>query len=213
MPELDFEVIGVEAEPFAAVPTMTLRLRVSESTGTPIQAIALRAQIRIEPQLRRYDADEESRLTDLFGESSQWGESLKPFLWLHVSQTIGAFSGSTDVSVPLVCTYDFEVAGTKYLHGLGNGEIPILLLFNGTIFRTVDGGLMVEPVPWHLEARYRLPVSVWRDVMDTYFPGADGCASNARRSTRLGKFKSECALPTWDLAIERLLKAHGEDAR
>jgi hypothetical protein len=211
VPELSFEVAGIDVEQFAAVPTLMLRLRITEHSDTPIQAIALRAQIRIEPQLRRYDAEEGVRLGDLFGESSQWGDSLKPFLWMHISQTIGAFQGTTEVSLPMVCTYDFEVTGTKYLHALGDGEIPLVLLFNGTIFRTVEGGLMVEPVPWHLEARYRLPVARWRELMDTHFPGSSWLRIERDTFDALSAYKSRCALPTWELAIERLLKLADED--
>ncbi len=45
------------------------------------------------------------------------------------------FDATTEVDLPITCTYDFEVAAAKYLHGLDGGEIPILLLFSGTIFR------------------------------------------------------------------------------
>ena len=33
-------------------------------------------------------------------------------------------------------------------------------------------GFTVELVPWHLESRFRLPVSVWRELMDAYFPNS-----------------------------------------
>ena len=32
-------------------------------------------------------------------------------------------------------------------------------------------GFAAELVPWHLECEYRLPVTLWREVMDRYFPG------------------------------------------
>ena len=75
----------------APAPSRTPRCRRSCSgcgsprpTGAPVHAVALRCQIRIEPQRRRYDADEEARLVELFGETPQWGDSLRPFLWTHV---------------------------------------------------------------------------------------------------------------------------------
>ena len=139
MPDLAFEVLGGAAERYAAVPTLGLQLRIEEKTGVRVQAIALRVQIRIEPQRRRYGPEEEERLYELFGETRQWGESLRPFLWTQVATTVGSFSGSTEVSLHVPCTYDFEVAGAKYLHGLESGEIPLLLLFNGTVFRGGPG--------------------------------------------------------------------------
>ncbi len=212
MPDLAFEVLDGAAERYAAVPTLGLQLRIEEKTGVRVQAIALRVQIRIEPQRRRYGPEEEERLYELFGETRQWGESLRPFLWTQVATTVGSFSGSTEVSLPVPCTYDFEVAGAKYLHGLESGEIPLLLLFNGTVFGAGPAGMQVEPIPWHLEASYRLPVQVWREVLDLYFP--DSGWLRLRRDTldALQRYKIGQALPTWEQAFESLLKAAGEEA-
>ena len=128
-----FEVLGARAEPYAAVPTIMFRLRITEADGRPVHAVALRCQIRIEPQRRvATTRDEEERLVELFGEPPQWGDSLRPFLWTHVATTVTGFTGSTEIDLPVTCTYDFEVAGTKYLHALDDGEIPLVLLFSGT---------------------------------------------------------------------------------
>ena len=81
MTSLAFQVVGARPEPHAAVPTIMMRLRVSEATGTEVHALALRCQIRIEPQRRRYGADEEERLYELFGDTPRWGDTLRPFLW------------------------------------------------------------------------------------------------------------------------------------
>jgi Family of unknown function (DUF6084) len=170
--ELSFDVLEARAEPYAAVPTLAFRLRVGAAPDVAIHAIGLRCQIRIEPQRRRYSPAEESRLLELFGETPQWGESLRPFLWTNVSATITGFTGVTEADLPVPCTYDFEVAAAKYLHGLGDGEIPLNLLFSGTVFSRGGAGFTAEPVPWHAEAGYRLPVVVWRDRMDHYFPNS-----------------------------------------
>ena len=45
-----FSVVDIFAEPYAAAPQLTARLRIEESTGETIHAIALRCQVRIEPQ-------------------------------------------------------------------------------------------------------------------------------------------------------------------
>ncbi len=134
MNNLAFEVLEARAEAHAVVPTIMLRARVTETGGRTVHALVLRGQIRIEPQRRRYQAGEEERLYDLFGETARWGESLRPFLWTHVATTLPAFSGSAEFDLPVECTYDLEVAATKYLHALQGGEIPLLLLFSGTVF-------------------------------------------------------------------------------
>lgn len=213
MPDLAFEVTGAAAERYAAVPTLSLQLRIEEKTGVRVQAIALRVQIRIEPQLRRYNPEEEERLYEVFGEARQWGESLRPFLWTQVATTVGSFSGSTEVSLPVQCTYDFEVAGAKYLYGVESGEIPLVLLFNGTAFGSGPAGMQVEPIAWHLEARYRLPISVWRDVLEQYYPNSGWLRLRRDTIDALQHYKVRQALPTWEQAFESLLKAAGEEPR
>jgi hypothetical protein len=211
MPELAFRVLDAVAEPFAAVPTLALRLQVTAATETPIHAIGLRAQVRIEPQRRRYQPAEEIRLLELFGATPQWGDSLRPFLWTHVAAMIGSFTGGTEANLPLPCTYDFEVAAAKYLHSLEGGEIPLNLLFSGTVFTRGEAGFTAEPVPWHAEADYRLPVAVWRTLMDQYFPNSGWLRLHCDTIDALQRFKVSRALPTWEQTIERLLKEAGEE--
>lgn len=211
MTKIGFEALDARAEPHAAVPTIMLRMRISEVSGETVHAIALRCQIRIEPQRRHYTPDEETRLYELFGEPQRWGDSLHPFLWTHVATTVTSFTGSTEIDLPIECTYDFEVAATKYLHGLDHGEIPLVLLFAGTVFAKGESGFSVQPVPWHLEAPFRLPVAVWRDAMDLYFPNSGWMRVSRDTLDALQRFKSQRALPTWDLAFEQLLKQAGEE--
>jgi hypothetical protein len=209
--DLDITVLDAKVEPYAAVPTLMLRLGITETSGATIHTMALRGQLRIEPQRRRYSTAEEERLLELFGETPQWGNSLKPFLWMNLATTVPGFTGSTEVDLPLTCTYDFEVAAAKYLHALGEGEIPLLLLFSGTVFSRGEQGVVVEPVAWHCEASYRLPVSVWRDVMDRYFPNSGWLRLDRETIDDLQRFKARRALPTWEQAIEALLKEAGEE--
>jgi len=202
---LGFEVLDAWPEPHAAVPTIMMRLRVSETSGGSVHALALRCQIRIEPQRRRYQAEEEERLYELFGDTPRWGDSLRPFLWTHVSTTIAGFDGWTEFELPVECTYDFDVAGAKYLHSLAAGEIPLLLLFSGSVFTRGESGFSIEPLSWSLEASYRMPVAVWRDMMDSYYPNCVWL--NLRRDVfeRLYQYKMQRGIPTWEQALEEML--------
>jgi hypothetical protein len=211
MTTLAFDVVAARAEAHAAVPTIMMRVRVTEAEGGTVHALALRCQIRIEPQRRRYQPDEEDRLYEMFGETPRWGDSLRPFLWTHVSTTVAGFTGSTEFDLPVPCTYDFEVAAAKYLHALSGGDIPLILLFSGTVFTRGERGFAAEPVSWSLEATYRLPVAVWRGVMDLYFPNSGWLRVNRDVLDRLQRFKVSRALPTWDQAFELLLKQAEED--
>jgi Family of unknown function (DUF6084) len=211
MTDLGFTVLGARAEPYAAAPTLVFRLRLTESTGERIHAIALRCQIQIEPRQRHYTGSEEERLLELFGEPRRWGETLKTVLWTHASIMVPGFTGSLEIDLPVACTYDFEVTAAKYFHALDGGEIPLLLLFNGTVFTRGQTGFSVEPVPWEKEAAYRLPVRVWRELMDQYFPGGAWIRLRRESFDALHLFKARRALPTWDDAVESLLReAEGE---
>lgn len=205
MGDLIFECVGAEAERHAAVPTILLKLRITEPSGAAIHAIALHTQLRIETQRRHYAPAESDRLLELFGELSRWGDTLKPLHFTNLSTIVPAFTGSTTIDLPVPCTYDFEVTAAKYLQALDDGEIPLLLLFNGSIFARADNGFSVVPVPWHLEASYRLPVRVWRDVMDRYFPQSAWIRMRRETFDALQHYKARQALPTWDAALEALL--------
>jgi hypothetical protein len=208
---LAFEVLDARAEPHAAVPTIMLRLRMDEADGFSIHALALRAQIRIEPQRRKYSLEEEERLYELFGETPQWGDSLRPFLWTNVSTTLAAFHGTCEFDLAVECTYDFEIAGAKYLHALGEGDIPLILLFSGTAFTKGEAGFAAEPLSWSAEAQYKLPVSVWRNMMDLYFPNSGWMRVHRDTLSALQRYRAVRGLPTWDQAFSQLLKEAGED--
>jgi hypothetical protein len=205
MAELSFTVVDVVPEPYAAAPNLLARIRVAETTGERVHALALRAQIRIEPQRRRYDDTEERALLDLFGDRSRFAETLRPFAWLHASTVAQGFTESTEIELPLPCTYDFEVSGTTYLHALRDGEIPLLFLFSGTVFTRGTTGFSVAQVPWDLEARYRLPVAVWRDLMETWFPGTEWVRMRRETVEALAHYRHVRGLTSWDDAVTTLL--------
>jgi Family of unknown function (DUF6084) len=208
---VEFEVFDAIVEPYAAQPTLLLRLRITETAGIPVHALALRCQLKIEPQRRRYDEAEETRLYELFGEPPQWGESLRPFLWAQLAAMVPGFEGSTDFDLAVPCTYDFEVAAAKYLHALGDGVVPIVLLFSGTVFSKAQGGFAAVPLSWTSEASFLLPVATWRAVMDRYFPDSGWVRVSCDTLDRLQAFKARHALPGWDETFERLLKEAGVD--
>ncbi|HEY0808459.1 MAG TPA: DUF6084 family protein, partial [Pseudonocardiaceae bacterium] len=78
MTELVFDCVGARAERYAVAPTLSLTLRIAETDGVAVDAIALRVQIRVLPHLRRYSDDESGRLVEVFGEPSRWADTLKP---------------------------------------------------------------------------------------------------------------------------------------
>ena len=212
MADLTFDCIAAEADRYAVMPSIALTLRISETSGQRIDAIALRCQIRIEPSRRRYSAGEEERLKDLFGETSQWADTLKPMQFTTISAMVSRFTGSTEIQLPLAFSYDLEIGSGRYFASLEGGEIPLLLLFSGTIFSGVDGRFQVQQVPWSKEATYRLPVSVWREAVDVHFPDAGWITMSRHTLDELQRFKTRRALPTWDATVSALLAEAADDA-
>ena len=209
MPDLDFQVESVEAVPFAVAPLLNFKLRVDNSNLDEwIQTVALRCQIQIEPTRRHYNGEEQEKMLDLFGEPERWGQTLKTMLWTHASTVVSPFQNTTTVDLPVNCTFDFNVAGTKYFAGLEDGEIPLLLLFSGTVFyEAEDGAIQVAQISWSKEAQFRLPVSVWREMMEHYYPNSAWLILRRDAFERLQKYKMQRGIPTFEQALEKLLLA------
>ncbi|MDQ3585546.1 MAG: DUF6084 family protein [Acidobacteriota bacterium] len=207
MPDLNFQVEGAQALTYAAAPLLIFKLRITNADADePIQTIALRCQIQIEPTRRRYDAQEQERLLDLFGEPERWGQTLRTMLWTHASVVVSPFVGSTLVDLPVPCTFDFNVAAAKYFAGLEDGEAPLCLLFSGTVFYETDEGvLQVAQISWDKEAKYRLPVPVWKEMMDHYYPNSAWLCLRRDVFDRLAQFKMKQGIPTWEQTLERVL--------
>ncbi len=213
MSDLRFQVIGARVEPYAVVPTLMLRIGIRDATGARIHAVGLKVQVQIESQRRHYDAAEEARLYELFGEPARWGDTLRTILWTHVGAMVPAFEGAIEIDLPLQCSYDFEVASAKYFHALDEGDIPLLLQFSGSVFAQTDNGIAFDQIAWNQEANFRLPVRLWRDVMNAYYP--DSAWLRLRRDTfdALHRFKGHAVITTWDETIDVLLQRAGADER
>lgn len=209
MPELNFKIEDAEPTKFSASPLIALKLHVSNSDPSEnIHSIALRAQIQLEVTRRRYSADEQQKLRDLFGEPERWSLTLRNLLWTHVNLNVPPFRGETLVDLPVPCTFDFNVGATKYFHGLADGEVPLCVMFSGTVFYTrADEALQVAPISWDKEARFSLPVKVWREMMDSFYPNTAWVHLRRDVFEKLYDYKVRNGIPTWEQALERMLQA------
>src|SRR5712691_3740923 len=158
MAELAFDCLGAHADRYAVAPSMAFTLRISDTSGQRVEAIALRCQIRIEPSRRRYSAAE--------------AERLRPLQFTNVAIMVPRFTGSIELDLPVMLSYDLEIGSTRYFAGLDDGEVPLLLLFSGTVFGMTDGRLQAQQVPWSKETAYRLPIRIWREAVDAHFPNS-----------------------------------------
>jgi hypothetical protein len=209
MPDLSFQIEKAEPQRFTVAPTLLFKLRITNAVANEtIHSVALRSQIQLEVTRRQYSAGDQKQLRDLFGEADRWNQTLKSMLWTHASVVAPAFQDTAVVDLPVPCTFDFNVAATKYFHGLADGDVPLAFLFSGTVFYADgDGALQVFPIPWDKEARFRLPVKSWREMMDIYYPNSAWLCLRRDVFERLYQYKVEHGIPTWERALERMLPA------
>ena len=187
MIDLGFSVEGAARVEHAAVPTLRFALRVSSET--PVRSVLLDVQVQIAARRRGYDEAAHDRLFELFGPVADWGTTLRTLLWTRTTLVVPAFEGSTVVNLDVPCSYDLEVAASRYLDALSDGEVPLEFLFSGSVFYMDGDALQTTRLSWNSEAEYRLPVRVWKETMERYFRGtawvrlSQGAASTGCRPT------------------------------
>ncbi|MEU8005729.1 DUF6084 family protein [Catellatospora sp. NPDC049111] len=207
MAELSFACVDAQALPWAAGPTLRFRLRITAPAEVRVHALVLSCQLRIDPRARTYSEPEAQGLDYVFGAPARWATSMQALHFATVGVTVPGFTGETEFDLMVPCTYDLEPGLGKYLHALAEGTVPMTFLFSGTLFEAGPGGVQVGRVPWDREAAYALPVAVWRELMDLYFP--DTAWLRLRRDTvdALLRHQARHAVPTADEALSALLAA------
>ena len=198
-----FEVIGAGPVAHAAAPTLRFTLRVSEPTGADVHAIALAAQLHIDPARRSYDDATRARLIELFGAPERWSATTRSFLWAQLGTVVPAFRGGAEFPLDVPCTYDLEIAAAKYVYSLPDGEVPLTFHFSGTI---LHGDRQVAMVPWSCSAQFRLPVDTWRALMAAHYPGGGWVRLQIGTLDALAARKAAGGLPSYDATIAELLR-------
>ena len=206
-PELGLDLLGIEAETFAATPTLNLRIGLRRLDGGPVQCVLLTTTVTIAAARRSYDDVERERLAGVFGE--QDGREREPhgLTWGRIGATVPTFRGRTEVTLALPCGHDMQVAADRYLHALRGGDVPLDLTFNGTVFYPgEDGRLRTAQIPWHHEAAGRLPLRTWRELMDRYYGSARWLRLDDDCFGRLAAYRARRAHPSFDAAVDELLR-------
>jgi Family of unknown function (DUF6084) len=212
VPELNFKIDGAEPVPHAAAPTLAFKLLIEQPGGADSPALAienvlLRCQVRLEPARRRYTPGEQARLFEIFGEPQRWAQTLKSMLWTNASVLVPPFTNRTTVDLQVPFTFDFNIATTKYFDALEDGQIPLCFLFSGTIFYSDQvGALQVAQISWEKEADYKLPVQVWKQTVEQFFPGSAWVMLRKDLFDELVRFKLNNRLMTLDHAMEMLFQ-------
>lgn len=138
-PELALEVLGVEAGTQTPAPALRLRLGLRRADGGPVQCVLLTATVT----------------------AAAAGLS-----WARVGATVPTFRGGTELTLALPCGPRLRVAAQRHRHALSDGDVPLDLAFDGTVFYPgEDGTRRTGQAPWRHETTALLPVRTWRDLM------------------------------------------------
>lgn len=211
MPDLAFKVLGVEPANRGLVPLLHFRIEITnQPPNETIQSVILQTQMQIAAPQRAYSDTEKGKLFELFGTPDQWGQTLRNRLWTHSNTIVRSFNERTEAILAVPCSYDLNVAATKYFHALEEGEVPLVFLFSGTIFYAgADGRLQVQQINWNCESSFRLPIARWQELMDFHYPNRNWLSLEREIFERLHEFKRGAGAISWEQAIEKLLDQNG----
>ncbi len=210
-PEPEIEILSVEAVARVMAPTLNFRIRVDEPSKRPIFMIALSAVITVEPSKRSYDDATRAKLIELFGEPERWATTTVNFRWTAFDTLVPAFTESTEIEVAIPCTYDLEVAATKYFYGLTDGHAPVRFHFSGRIYYDAgEGRLQYVQVPWDCSVRFSMPVEAWQGAIAQAYPFRGWVPLDTSTIDRLQQLKVDRGLPTFDAAVDQLLADNGD---
>jgi hypothetical protein len=203
---VEFSVLGARPVRYAAAPMLALDIEVSETSGRPVYMLALTVQLMIEPARRAYDEATHERLVELFGAPERWAVTTRSLVWATLDVVVPAFTGTTTVTVPIACHYDLELAAAKYLHAIPDGEAPLALHFNGMVYYPgEDGGLQIVLLPWSNSIGFRMPMRVWRETIEHYYPGTAWIGLRTETLEALQRAKLQRGLATLDATVTALL--------
>jgi hypothetical protein len=150
-----FTALGTEAHP------PVLRFSLAALAESPVQAIALRAQVMIEPAVRVYDDGERAALEPLFGTPERWGSTTQPFLLGHGEADVDAFETTATFSLDVPFPAQSEASPVAYLQALDGGDVALALHFTGRLHR----GSGIVQISWDECARLRVPVATFAPLL------------------------------------------------
>lgn len=213
IPILDFEVLDVSIAR-GVVPLLSFKLRITEHSGVPVDAVTLESQIQIEAARRRYkDPREQEALLDIFGEPHRYSKTVRTMVLAIATTQVQRFSGSTEAEVRVPSSFDLGLAWVKYFHALEDGEVPLAFQFSGTVFyQGESGNLQISKIPWDREATFRMPLRIWKQMVDEHYPDDNWFTLKREVFDRLYRYRARRSLGTWEEAITELLAGEPEGA-
>lgn len=67
--------------------------------------------------------------------------------------------------------------------------------------------MQVSLISWEKEARFGMPVKLWREMMDSYYPNTAWLCLRRDIFERVYEYKVRHGIATWEQALENMLQA------
>ena len=207
-PAPEFEILGVRARRRAAAPTLRFSVGQRRLRDREVYTIALTGADR--DRAREAHATTTRPASDSSSSSASPSAGRRPrAASLDQVDVAGpGFTGAPEFELEVPCTYDLEVAATKYFGGLADGEAPLRFHFTGSVFYAATRAHPDRPDPVGLLGRFAMPVEVWKRDDRPHYPAAAGSRCTARRSSACARCR-RAGLPTFDAAVGELLDGAG----
>ena len=150
---------------------------------------------------RRYDDTEAAALRDLFGERARWGDTLKPMQLGFLNHVVPELHRrDRHRAAAAVQLRRRRRRATSTSTASTTARCRCCCCSAARSSRSgAERHLACEPVPWHKEAQFRLPIAVWQQAMELHFPGTAWAAAgprHVRRACSATAAASSCAAPT-----------------
>ena len=208
MPDLSFQVEGVEVVANAATPLLAFKLRLSDANPEQtIHTVALRCQIQLEVTRRKYTAEDQERLARSVWRTQPLGpDPAKSFVdarqsgraFVHREQPWSIFPcrvRSISMWLPPNISTGWRTGKCRFAcSSAAPFSMPVR-----------EGSLQVAPISWDKEARFKLPVKIWRDMMESYYPNSAWLCLHKDAFDRLYQYKVTHGIPTWEEVLESII--------
>lgn len=213
MPDLAFAVTGVRAVADGWIPLLEFTLEIqSRPECEDVRALLLQIEVHIQPS----EGTSRRMLSACPGESSAARGSgvaagaARRYRWTHVHTTVPAFAGTIAVPLLVPCSYDLNLAATRWFAACASDTVELAFEVGGTIIHMGDGaGLQVQPIPCGRDAIFAIPGATWMAMMEQHYPNSAWLYCRRDVIERLHAFKSDGDFDTWEEALEELLAAAG----
>jgi hypothetical protein len=120
---------------------------------------------------------------------------------------VHSFTGATTFGLEVPCTADLEMTASKYVSALPDGDVPITMHFTGRVlYQGPNRQVQAVHLPWSTTASYRMPVSIWKNMMKHHHGNSGFVLLHEDTIDALKKHKRVNGLHSYDAVVLDLLE-------